>query len=105
MSCYVDPLFHLPSLDPQAYRVGIRHRHLWSHLWCDPGDEELLHAIALRIGMRRAWFQNKPSFPHYDLVPPKRILAISYGAIEKPLHDWLRERRALSSPADPGHQQ
>lgn len=38
------------------------------------------------IGLKRSWFQNKrgrkPPFPHYDLSPQKRKMAIKRGAIE-----------------------
>ena len=51
--------------------------------------------MARKIGMKRAWFQAKPGFPHYDLVPTRRAAAIRAGAIEKPLIDWIREKRQL----------
>lgn len=54
----------------------------WSgggHMTCSDIDE--LHAMAARIGLRRAWFQDK-SFPHYDLTKSKRALAIAAGAVE-----------------------
>ena len=50
------------------------------HLYADTLEE--LHAFALRIGMRRAWFQNHPTVKHYDLTAPKRQKAIALGAIE-----------------------
>jgi hypothetical protein len=45
---------------------------------------EELHAMADRIGMKRAWFQCPPraSFPHYDVAPNRRELALKHGAIE-----------------------
>lgn len=92
---YVDDIFAWTAedtRDPQARRVGARHGHRWCHLWCDEGEEEQLHALAAKVGMKRQWFQNKPGFPHYDLVPTKRAAAIKHGANEKPLLDWLRER-------------
>lgn len=42
-------------------------------------DLEELHAMADRIGLRRAWFQDK-TFPHYDLTASKRRLALVAGA-------------------------
>jgi len=39
-----------------------------------------LHAMADRIGLKRAWFQNKPRHPHDDLRRSKRALAIHHGA-------------------------
>lgn len=90
---YVDELFEMEARGTQAHYAGRRHGHRWSHMWCDPGEEEILHEMAQRIGMRRAWFQNKSGFPHYDLVPTKRLQAIALGVTERPLIDWLRERR------------
>ena len=38
--------------------------------------------MADEIGMKREWFQDKPGFPHYDLVPDRRAMAVMRGAIE-----------------------
>lgn len=93
---YVDPLFVFEAKGTQAKRVGARHGHRWSHMWCDPGEEEQLLEMAAKIGMKREWFQPKDSFPHYDLVPTRRAKAIKLGAVEKSLMEWLRERRTKS---------
>ena len=38
--------------------------------------------FANKIGMKKAWFQNKPGQPHYDLTTPKaRARAEAAGAI------------------------
>ena len=78
MSIYVDALVQYPAhmIQPEARRFGI----LWSHMTTD-GPIEELHAFAAKIGMRRAWFQNHPKHPHYDLVPSRRQRALQYGAI------------------------
>ncbi len=52
---------------------------LWCHMVTD-GSLEELHQFAERMGMQRAWFQNKPGHPHYDLKPAGRVLAIELGA-------------------------
>jgi hypothetical protein len=46
-------------------------------------DEEL-HALAGRLGLKRAWHQTRPphSISHYDLTVRKRARAIEYGAFE-----------------------
>lgn len=49
------------------------------HMLADTTDE--LHAMADRMGLKRAWFQPK-SFPHYDLSQSKRKQAICLGAVE-----------------------
>ena len=45
-------------------------------------DLEALHAAATAIGLKRAWFQGRSTFAHYDLTATKRALAVSRGAIE-----------------------
>ena len=92
---YVDKITEYPPeiMDAQTRRCGTK----WSHLWCDPGKEEELHALARQIGMSRSWFQPKKGFSHYDLVPSRRTRAIAAGAVETDLMDWLRERRRLQS--------
>ncbi len=74
-------------------RVGMRHGHQWCHLWADSLEE--LHAMARKIGMRPAWFQDKQDFPHYDLVPPRRAHAVKLGAIEFSLARWLKGERPV----------
>jgi hypothetical protein len=46
----------------------------------DDHDLSELHAMAQRLGLKRAWFQDKPGTPHYDLTPTKRTQAIKLGA-------------------------
>lgn len=88
---YVDELFTAESSNAQARRVGKHHGHQWCHMWSESLDA--LHAMARNIGMQRAWFQDRPGFPHYDLVPTKRTLAIRHGAVVKPLREWLMEKK------------
>lgn len=49
------------------------------HMLADTLPE--LHAMAVRIGLRRTWFQNHGT-PHYDICQAKRKLAIAAGAVE-----------------------
>lgn len=68
MSVYVDALQQYPSGQ-------------WCHMAADSADE--LHALAARIGLRRAWAQVSTSgVLHYDLRPSKRALAVQCGARE-----------------------
>lgn len=55
---------------------------LYCHMLADTIEE--LHAMADKIGMKRAWFQSPPKIrtPHYDIAPSRRALAVKYGAIE-----------------------
>ena len=72
----------------------------WCHMATD-GDLEELHAMARRLGLRRAWFQAYPTTPHYDLVPSKRALAVRLGAcavssVELARRCWLSKRESES---------
>lgn len=93
MPVMVDSLFKLVSADPEARRVGRKHGHQWCHMWCEPGEEEQLHELATKIGMRRAWYQPHRLAGHYDLVPTRRAAAIEAGAIETDFREWLRAKR------------
>ncbi len=92
MSVYVDEIaeYHSSVVATKARHNGTR----WSHMWCDAGEEEQLHRIAQEIGLKREWFDAAASVCHYDVTPPKRALAISRGAIAKPMRQWLREETA-----------
>jgi len=70
MAVYVDGLFDYGK------------RGKWCHMATD-GDLPELHEMADRIGLKREWFQNHPTHPHYDLRASKRRLAIKEGAIPK----------------------
>lgn len=80
----------------QATRTGRRHAHQWCHLWSATNDLEELHAFAKKLAMSRSWFQNKPGFPHYDLVPTRRSHALSLGAVECSLREWMQAQRKLA---------
>jgi Protein of unknown function (DUF4031) len=71
---YVDETVDYGDL---ARQRGLRWT-VWSHMFADSVDE--LHAMADSLGLKRIWFQNKHNFPHYDVVPSKRNLAIRFGA-------------------------
>lgn len=70
MPVYVDQIRHYPGSGP------------WCHMGTDNVDDLTeLHALAKQIGLRRAWFQDHPRHPHYDLRPGSRAAAIRAGAI------------------------
>lgn len=94
MTVYVDePQSYPPDMiAPAARRYGVE----WSHLWAD--DVEELHAFAKRIHLKRGWFQNRPRFPHYDVVPTIRQVALSHGAEQLEVGDWLRRQRERPKP-------
>jgi len=63
---------------------GNVHGHtVWAHLGTSdltPEGVETLHAFAQHIRLKRAWFQDKPDHPHYDVTPGKHALALKRGA-------------------------
>ena len=69
------------------------------HLYAD--DVEELHRFALSIGLRRDWFQDHNSLPHYDLTSGRRVWAVRKGAVSQTWHqlvehmDKLREQQGL----------
>jgi hypothetical protein len=73
VSVYVDPLAIYPS-EIACFQGGS------CHLYADTLEE--LHAFAARLGMKRAWFQDRGRLPHYDLALQRRTLAVRLGAIE-----------------------
>lgn len=62
--------------------------------------------MALKIGMRRAWFQpGRGRHPHYDLVKSRRDKAVALGAKEVSGRDlimlWRVQREAASEVKSP----
>jgi hypothetical protein len=77
MTVYVDDMYLRP--------MGQFGKMKMSHMISDNLDE--LHAMADAIGIKRKWFQNTHSGPHYDIAISKRKLAISKGVIEVTLRE------------------
>lgn len=94
MSVYVDPLM----------RHGGSTEFRWvksCHLYADTVDE--LHRFARSIGLRRAWFQDRPGCPHYDLNERRRVIAVAQGAVEtsrRHIVEFIRSRRECSAAPD-----
>ncbi len=65
---------------------------LYCHMMSGLDDTDLseLHAFAQQIGLKRCWFQNKERFPHYDLAPSRRKLAVAQGTIEVECSDLVK---------------
>ena len=78
---YIDAIQHYPN-------CKLKYKD-WCHMATDSNLSEL-HQMAARLGLRRAWFQDKPTHPHYDLTPAKRALAIKLGAKVVTTHELLR---------------
>lgn len=86
MTVYVDELKTYPAsvVAPAARQYG----YLWCHMYAD--DEDELHRFARKIGLRRQYFQEH-RYPHYDLTPGKRELALENGAVEITSKEWVRK--------------
>ena len=79
MAIYVDNILEYP--EEMVARGAKKHGTKWCHLMTD-GDIEELHLFAKKIGLKRSWFQEHITSPHYDLISSKRRLAVKKGAIE-----------------------
>lgn len=87
MSVYLD------SMVDRKKRIG-RAGPLWCHMIADTLDE--LHAMAVRIGLRREWFQSDNSVPHYDIgTTSRRIEAVAAGAVECDRFQFVAHMRRL----------
>lgn len=70
----------------------------WAHLFCE--DLDRLHEFAVRLGLKRAWFQLPPkaSWPHYDVTDTMRLKALRMGAVAVDRKEFvLIARRILRS--------
>lgn len=63
------------------------------HMIADTLEE--LHDMADKIGMRREWFQDKASFPHYDVPLFRKKKALEFGAIEVDRREIVRIMRRI----------
>jgi hypothetical protein len=82
---YVDPLAEYGGSATFRWKVSC-------HMYADTLHE--LHRMARAIGMKPSWFQDRPGFPHYDLVPARRAHAVQLGAIEHTRRQMVDMARA-----------
>ena len=83
----VDEIIVWPHAKHRCFKKGS------AHLSTD-GSLEELHAFAIRIGMRRDWFQDHPLMPHYDLSPARRDAALAAGTVFVSWREQAVKRRA-----------
>ena len=70
----------------------------WCHLVADSLPE--LHDFAIKMGLKRSWFQDHKIQPHYDVCEKLRLKAIDLGAKELSTQDMaLRVRELLKERA------
>lgn len=73
-----------------------------SHLITDLLDLTELHRVAQAGGMKREWFQNDASSPHYDIAESCYAALVAAGATPVNRHGLvaaLRRRRAAEKAA------
>lgn len=78
----------------REHRVGGR---IWwcSHMMSDVGVDEL-HEFAARLGLKRNWFQDKPTHPHYDILGKTMYAkAIKLGATPVTGHELVRTMQPI----------
>lgn len=97
MTVYVDQL--------EAWGWVLRGRTVQScHLFTDTVELDELHAVAKAIGMKRSWFQDKPTAPHYDLTASRRAAVVALGVVEVDRHTavaiWRQRREYLRALAE-----
>ncbi|MCC8671282.1 DUF4031 domain-containing protein [Xanthomonas arboricola] len=68
---------------------------LWCHMVADSLDE--LHTFARQLGLRRQWFQDQGSYPHYDVTLHVREHALRLGAIDADRPTMISRCKALKS--------
>jgi hypothetical protein len=73
MTIYIDPPKYYPN-------CKLPYKH-WSHMATNQADLTELHNMAQAIGLKRDWFQQHKTLPHYDITPNKIDLAVQHGAI------------------------
>ena len=87
MSVYVDPI---REVEYGRWKYAC-------HMIADTVEE--LHTMAEAIGMKRDWFQ-PTSFPHYDLLRPRRAAAVKLGAVELTRRELALKIRELKHGID-----
>jgi hypothetical protein len=80
LTVYVDDMFMQATVPNGARKVRAR----WSHMTADTDEE--LHAMARKIGLKRAWAQHMDDpncwHRHYDVTESRRAAAVAAGAVE-----------------------
>ncbi len=90
MTIYVDDERIYP--DHMVKGTARRWGKTWSHMWTD-GDEEELHLMAEKLGLKRSYYQDQhPELCHYDIIPAKRKRAILLGAQQTSVAEYIRLR-------------
>lgn len=93
----------IQTIQPKS-KIVARFGDKWCHMFSDDGNIVELHEMALKIGLKRSYFQNHKFLPHYDLIPAKRELALKCGAIEKESTPIIREAIKLNAIRLRSHQ-
>lgn len=90
MAVYVDPLIDCPT--GKGIPVCFSGKQS-CHMYADTLAE--LHDMAARVGLKRSWFQDKPTLKHYDLTPYVRMRAVLHGAVAQDRHQAVAKWKEL----------
>ncbi len=96
---YVDPLLAYPQKAKAGAERYFGEGKESCHMFTD-GQIEELHTFALCIGMKRVWFQDHPTLPHYDLTEARRKKAIRMGAVEVTHEERICIQRNRMNPEE-----
>lgn len=86
MSVYIDQ--QIPCSQNRNWKYNFV-----THLFADTETE--LHEFAMKIGLKRKWFQLNRTVNHYDLSPNKRELAITHGVIVLSIKDAVTKWKEI----------
>ena len=75
-------------------------RMIMCHMIADTPEE--LRAMAVKIGVRLKWFQERASMPHFDICKSKKALALAAGAIELDMRSFVAAMKRIR-PTWPRH--
>lgn len=89
MPIYVDVAIDFSTTTSPRCFQGVKSCHMYADTLTE------LHAFALRIGLKRSWFQVSRTCMHYDLVPSKRAHAIKLGAISQDRYQCVSKWREI----------
>ena len=72
-------------IDTLATFAPVHGHTAWAHMGTDdrsPQGLDALHTFARRLGLKRAWFQDKILHPHFDITPCKQAASLQLGAVQ-----------------------
>lgn len=62
----------------------------FNHLTIFPFNQYLLHQFAIKLGLKKRWYHDSKSYPHYDVTISKKNEAIRLGAISITVRELVK---------------